>query len=113
MKKLFVLALLSISLSSFGQARRDSLPPIKYQDGSSLKGADYVATQLRLTDTTMIISLEMLGKYADVLKDKMLARQFEHFVMGLNQVVKQAIDEWERSHKSPQFQSPNPKPKQK
>jgi hypothetical protein len=112
MKKLFLLATLCFSLSASSQERRDSLP-MQFKQGGTLKDVNYVATELRLTDTTMIISLEMLGKYADVLKDKMLARQFEHFVMGLNQVVKQAIDEWERSHKSPQFQSPNPKPKQK
>jgi hypothetical protein len=86
---------------------------MQFKQGGTMKDVNYVATELRLTDTTMIISLEMLGKYADVLKDKMLARQFEYFMMGLNQVVKQAIDEWERSHKSPQYTSPNPKPKQK
>jgi hypothetical protein len=86
---------------------------MQFKQGGTMKDVNYVATELRLTDTTMIISLEMLGKYADVLKDKMLARQFEYFMMGLNQVVKQAIDEWERSHKSPKYTSPNPKPKQK
>jgi hypothetical protein len=55
MKKLFVLALLSISLSSFGQARRDSLPPI--------------------TDSTRILTIQDVIEFDAILQQKFTVRE--------------------------------------
>jgi hypothetical protein len=87
MKKLFVLALLSISLSSFGQARRDSLPPI--------------------TDSTRLLTIQDVIEFDAILQQKFTVRELGTY-NELFQWWKQRI-----ALRASTYQSPNPKPKQK
>jgi hypothetical protein len=97
MKQLFLI-LLSVGVSTAAMAqKKDST----YKQSGPLKVnvTEWKPTTLTLTDSTMILSLELIGKYSEVLKDQMTARQFEAYMFGLNKVVKEAIAEWNRKQK--------------
>jgi hypothetical protein len=83
MKKLFVLALLSISLSSFGQARRDSLPAI--------------------TDSTAIFSVRDVNEFNELMQSKFTIRE-----LGTYQEL---LQWWEKRMQAriATYQSPQPK----
>jgi hypothetical protein len=87
MKKLFVLALLSISLSSFGQARRDSLPPI--------------------TDSTRLLTIQDVIEFDAILQQKFTIRELGTY---------NELFQWWKARiamRAQSYQSPNPKAKQK
>lgn len=94
MKQLLTLLILAGTLSVSAQkADLITLKPLP---------KDSVTTTVKLTDSTLILSVQMVGRYAEGLKDQLTARQYEAFLFGINKILQEAIAEWNRKHQPKQ-----------
>lgn len=93
MKKLFIIcAVLIISSAAFSQPKKDTLktvPPV-------LQAKTEV-----LTDSTALIPLLYLQQFDKYLQERFTVKEYNVIMEGLQPIVRQAIDDWNRKNPAP------------